>query len=848
MKLKLINTLLAVLFVIPNIFGTVSASGPAPQIKFKVITEVNGTEVPAPDMYVETFHLFGQTGKGAVVPFRYRKTNAQGDINLEPDKVNNNDATPIDIDGDGKTDTFNLPRYPQFLSVEFGDDGDGEARPGPLMNNTIDINGTPVTADVKYCMSAPTYRYSSRYTSASNLGSPECEITDSLDLFCDKGPFFARLVPRHDMNANDIEIVGVTNAGGAIQAIPDCAAPYPQPGGDYNNYYNACQQDDPFGRPGKVIRWTHPNGGTFLTFKFQVSKATPTTAPTQVKEQKTTSVNIDDASTGWNNFACVNAQSCNATNSCPEYPEDSTKRRIKITDIQSSVDMNRISEETPLYFVECLIDETDPDADAVSERNKYRCSTGNTGIDGQLGITSSNSGSGTAPSGIRLFAEDGKTPLQNGFTAEQLRDTDYTVYLESNVPNNVGSVITVAYKGLAPAEIGSGTAGGLQQATLDFSGACFFHDPYGRVFDSHTLEPLSKATVTLNQKSSNNTFTPVTQASVGIGFVNPQTTNKDGLFAFLVPDGTYRLDAERTGYIGIAPENGVKSAHTFLYENLYNGGDIVQKGSVVQTDIPLKPFSTEEAETFARLNPVTVMEYFQSMDQKKTLYRIEGRTSHPAAIVELYAGVADKSRAGVINKTRTLAKTESDKYGRFTITFDISKLKNNEIISALTVSKPSMYLGAHSDATKTTLEISPMLASLKGVAYDANGAILPGARVAVMVPMSSVPVYETTADESGYFEVPEENIPSIQYELSYTPVSGETIQTTTDMFFAQNADTPANRFIAAGEIGTAVLGITDSNKATMITIWAIILGGLGALVFLSVIASSIASKRFRSKK
>lgn len=570
----------------------------------------------------------------------------------------------------------------------------------------------------------------------------------------------------------------------------------------------------------------------------------PTEAP--AKQQQTSSIGIDDASDGWNNFACVNAQACNNETNCPQYPEDSTKRRIRITDLQQ-LNLDAISNTNPLYIVECLTSNTDPNADGATERSRFRCSSGNSSVDSSLGITSGNSSS-PAPAGIRIFGSDGRTVLQNGLTLDQLRANNYTLYMESNVANTVGSVITVAYKGLSPVELGSGSQGGLQQATLDFSGACFFHDPYGRVFDAHTLEPLRNASVTLNRKNENGSVSKVDQASVGIGFVNPQITQEDGLFAFLVPDGTYRLAFENTGYIGISPLTGVKAAHTFLYENIYDGGDIVQEGSIVQTDVPLKPFNTAQSETFARLNPVTLMEYFQSTDPAKQVYRVEGRTSHPLAVVELAAGVADKNRPGVVNKTRTLARSESDKYGRFVITFEMNKLRENEIIRALTISKPSMYLGADTDATKTVVEISPLLTSLNGTAYDEKGAILPGAKVAVLVPMSSNPVYETTADEQGRFVIPESYIPSIEYELSYVPVSGDTIRTTTDVFFAQNRESNTNSFVAARQTTSQVLGISDERSATVITLVIVVAGGLGVMVLISVIASAVAAKKLRSKK
>ena len=77
---------------------------------------------------------------------------------------------------------------------------------------------------------------------------------------------------------------------------------------------------------------------------------------------------------------------------------------------------------------------------------------------------------------------------------------------------------------------------------------------------------------------------------------------------------------------------------------------------------------------------------------------------------------------------------------------------------------------------------------LEGYAYDANGNVIPNAKVGVYLTFSNKPYYETQADEKGFFKITSDYLPYMPYRLVYTSPSGVLTTTTTTTFMKQNQD------------------------------------------------------------
>lgn len=501
-------------------------------------------------------------------------------------------------------------------------------------------------------------------------------------------------------------------------------------------------------------------------------------------------------------FACTSAQFCqdasNATTpvptnqqanftACESFPSSASgpiKKKVKLNGVQSLYDKSYIqkqSENIAAYIVEC-----------ISMSGVYSCTTGNAAMDTTV-FGKSNVPAGYA---IEMFKGSTKTKLTNPVTYQQL---DEDIVAISSYTSPISSFFMLVYPQDQQTATSVGSASGQQQATLSNSSECrVLQDPYGRVFDTHTLEPLANASVELSKKNTNGTYSKVTTGETLVRIVNPQTTKEDGMFSFYVIDGIYKLVATKAGYTAYTVGAELNALASQVYSNLYAGQDIYQKGKAVHTDIPLVPQDLAQSEEYARTNPVKVMNYLQSVDKKEKMYLIEGEVSHPGASIAVYS-----------NTSAVLARADADTSGHFFVKFPLSKIKPGQTVAQLVAVKKKY-------GNKTTITLNPVFDSIRGFAYDDSGRIIPGAKVAVMVPFSTKPVYETTADAKGYFNVPSAQLPPVGYSFTFTSLNGTKDEVSTGSFIAKNLANNPNKFIAMeNDANGNVMGAyTDENPMT----------------------------------
>ena len=337
--------------------------------------------------------------------------------------------------------------------------------------------------------------------------------------------------------------------------------------------------------------------------------------------------------------------------------------------------------------------------------------------------------------------------------------------------------------------------GGQQQgeAKFDWVGAAqkciaISWDPDGRVFDSQSLEPIPGSSVTLTKKRANGTFTFVNKfdpndVPTGV-LTNPYLTLEDGGFSFFVPDGTYKLTPQVTGY-NFPGSLTLNSNYPKVYSDIYpllTGLEIVEKGGPQHRDIPVDSVGGQPT-----YFPIKMMEYSYQSDRISSVF-IDGRVSHPLATINAYSVIPDSNNPEVKVRYKLAKTVKADKVGRFSLVIDQSAFDKNksEIFGEVEVIKADFGLSASdTNSTPLVLKLNPILTYIEGDT-SSQGKVLPGAKVELLLSSSTKPYYETVADSQGHFKIPSDNIPFMPYKLRYS--SGGTVASvTTSKFVTDNS-------------------------------------------------------------
>ncbi len=446
------------------------------------------------------------------------------------------------------------------------------------------------------------------------------------------------------------------------------------------------------------------------------------------------------------------------------------------------------------YIVECL-----------ATANGQVCTTGKAASDQIVYKKDNTKISGYSFTG--LYKADGTSPQVNPMTSDGTGDLG-NIEWESHSAHMNRKFLAMNY--WTPVTTQTGTAGGQQQGTFSFEQAdkkciTISWDPYGRVFDSQTLEPISGASVTL-LFNKNGTYVPMTTSDVvGGNLINPQITKEDGQFSFVVPDGSYKLVTVPTSVKDISL---VDTNYTKAYADLYpiqTGEVIEQKGVIQHRDIA--------AVTAITVQPPKMMSYFYEVLPSGVL-SIEGTVSHPLTTINAKSVKVLASDPTVKTPYRTIATTQADKWGNFDLEIDQNTLEKTpeyiEIFSDVEMVKTPLKVAVKSNDLfhtiaallqkiiptvsaqtpgVTTLHFEPIPQYLEGYAYSTTGQVLPKATVEVYETMSNKAFSSVKADETGYFKISSEYLPRFQYELRFVTVDGSVIKTSTSQFISANQKT-----------------------------------------------------------
>ncbi|OGK41078.1 hypothetical protein A2954_06110 [Candidatus Roizmanbacteria bacterium RIFCSPLOWO2_01_FULL_37_12] len=431
----------------------------------------------------------------------------------------------------------------------------------------------------------------------------------------------------------------------------------------------------------------------------------------------------------------------------------------------------------------------------------YKCSTGNANSD-RLIFGSDLTGT-ISPSSIQLPpGTEPPNPVQAS------GDTIYAVLRMFNPKGH----LTYAFFGVTISEpkVIPGQGSTIQYGTFEFQqdpqvqGGCksIRWDPFGRVFDSQSLEPISNVRVTLLNKDKLFADMP--------GLTNPEITEADGVYNFFVdikgkdPETFYVVPLKSTHTFTASPN--LNPNYNKAYYDIYKPDEpiIEAPGVPEHRDIPLDPGLNPPF----RSNPVSMTAAAVRLGRYT---RYEGTVSHPLSIITLIGK----------NSLTEVARTNADREGYWTILVpndnvpqneslklqiikvDITTLSHNspsnsfgqkfrQIFSTLfqrVLAKTSKVVSAQPLTSNEDLEFQPILSYIEGFAKDKDGNIIPNATVNVKLEMSDGVYFQTTADENGFFIIAPERLPIFNYYLEFVPPNSAVgIKTSTVDFATDNEE------------------------------------------------------------
>lgn len=333
-----------------------------------------------------------------------------------------------------------------------------------------------------------------------------------------------------------------------------------------------------------------------------------------------------------------------------------------------------------------------------------------------------------------------------------------------------------------PAPLGGGP--GQKQGTFDFESAIsgkdcasIAWDPYGRVFDAGTLEPLVGAEVTLQIKKGDMFSTMTRNDLLGGSLINPQRVYSDGIFNFVVPDGDYKLVSSPVFITDLALIN---PNYIKAYSQIYAGEILMQRGEIQHRDIAIATQNTN--------NPPKMISFFYEVTPYGRI-SLDGVVSHPLTILNIKTAKISTVYPTSKIPYRTIQTFQADKMGKFKFSVDQNKFEKTgsytEIIAGIELVKVDLRTSEKTESV-SNIALEPIPQYLEGYAYNSAGTVLTNVTVGVYVSSSVGPYTEVTTDENGFFKITTEFLPSSMYNIRYTTKTGVTFVIKPSTFLAQN--------------------------------------------------------------
>jgi len=309
-------------------------------------------------------------------------------------------------------------------------------------------------------------------------------------------------------------------------------------------------------------------------------------------------------------------------------------------------------------------------------------------------------------------------------------------------------------------------------------------DPYGRVFDAQSLEPLPEALVDLIDNSTNENVVMKQNLSYDV-------TGDDGLYNIQVDkEGEYKLTVDP-----LTPHSFVQSPllskyWRYIYSDLYTKDTTFKEtyNTPTHADIALQPDGEPFREAVAKIVPGTL----NAQDMNGTIF-YKGRSTFPMALTCLVHEITGEQVGDCVH---------ANNVGYFTISLQKEKVplaRLRVVTKKVNLNDPKLY----SDTVKVeplhfnSLMLSdvqksyffePILSLVEGYAYDLNHKVIPNAVVRIVLKESKQLAFETAADDKGYFVIYADKLPYMEYNIEFrNPQNGAKLSQTTSQFASLNA-------------------------------------------------------------
>ncbi len=489
---------------------------------------------------------------------------------------------------------------------------------------------------------------------------------------------------------------------------------------------------------------------------------------------------------------------------CASYPAGTAHPDPANKDHELKIGGTGFPAGVDIYLVSCVTTDT-----------FTKCTTGNSTSDNTLGIEKA---SGHV---FKILGQNPRKAEANGGLSAIVRS-----YYPDKVRHKFFGVYPAVMTGAG------GEASTITYGTFDFTSAnkkCFGinWDPEGRVFDSRSLEPIEKATVTLLDE---------TKARAKLTIDTQVSTAKDGSFSFYTPNGSYYFDAAKTGYRFPVAFSRIHPNYSTAYycdQDANNRYDypiydkqykIVEQNKLLHCDIPLDPGTNPPLHK----DPV-ILTFGQMAVPNTLLTQFEGTVTHPFTRILLIGKKTGKE----------YVRIDADKLGNFLKVIDNSLLPQDEglrdpLADPQPVVKFDLTTGQYLSQKENLLEsfkklvrlifpldvvaqttkyvtrayaMEPILRYLEGYAYNAQGQVVPFAAVSIKLQMSGKTVYETSADKDGFFRIAPQNLPIFEYYVEFSsPNSATPFKMTTSEFAQKNKN-----YLAENKIN--LMTVTENGKS-----------------------------------
>lgn len=328
----------------------------------------------------------------------------------------------------------------------------------------------------------------------------------------------------------------------------------------------------------------------------------------------------------------------------------------------------------------------------------------------------------------------------------------------------------------------------LTQKGLEEDCITFYWDPYGRVFDSQSLEPMSGVRVNLLDDKGK-------PAVIDGPFNNYAITKVDnGIYNILVSkEGYYQMSVDSPTTHLFTRNVSLHPNYPSIYSDIYLPGDVFYEVPIPANppkdfdyskyhhDIPLVAKGTPY---IMPVEDVFVIKSSVLSADMGSFVNFKGRVTFPRAKICLVGKETKKVYGNCVN---------ADEYGNFTLNIDKKNASQEYLyIIAEKVNLTLPIIKSNNiDISKINFQdenltgYEPILNYVEGYAYDDVGKPMPKAKITVKLADSDTDFYSTTADDTGFFTIYGKNLPFPEYYFEISDGKGGTSKVVTTSKFVE---------------------------------------------------------------